>query len=111
MNIRNFSIYLLFVSFFLGCSSYNDVDKTPSVTGAIVDNEAWYSDMNDDVIRVDVTIPIPNAHQCAPYDDVTAPTRACTLEDIMEILTQRTTMNLPCMLKWNLMVLSPLTKL
>lgn len=66
----------------LGCESYNNVNKTPSVSGAIVDSFAWYSDMTDDVIRVDVTIPVPNDHQCIPYDDLTAPSRACTLADI-----------------------------
>ena len=74
-----FSVLLLL---FLGCESYNDVNHTPSVSGAITDSAAWYSDMKDDVIRVDVTIPIPNAHSCVPFDDITAPSRACTLDDI-----------------------------
>jgi len=67
---------------FLGCESYNNVNHSPSVSGAISDNSAWYSDMKDDVIRIDVSIPIPNDHRCVPFDDITASSRACTLEDI-----------------------------
>lgn len=77
---------LLFLSlsiFFVGCESYNDKkDPLPSVVGDIVDNVAWYNDVNNDVMLFSVNNPIPNEYKCKPFDDLTAPSRPCTLEDI-----------------------------
>lgn len=72
----------LLLLFLLGCESYNDKDNAPSVVGAISDYEPWYSDMNDDLLEMRVSIPIPNEYNCPPYDNTTAPSRPCTLADI-----------------------------
>jgi hypothetical protein len=65
-----------------GCTSYNDVNETPSVVGAINDEDSWYKDESSEVIEMSVTIPVPNDFLCEPYDDITAPMRPCTLDDI-----------------------------
>ncbi len=78
---------LFFISisifFFIGCESYNNLDnQSPSVVGDIVEPTAWYSDSNNDVVVMNILNPIPNEYQCSPADDITAPQRACTLEDV-----------------------------
>jgi len=65
-----------------GIESTNSVSKMPSVVGDIKDNEAWYKDANNNVVRFDIRIPTPNSYECAPWDDITAPPRPCTLDDI-----------------------------
>ena len=66
-----------------GCGgSSNSVSKEPSVIGDIKDNELWYKDANTNVISFDIVIPDPNSYDCAPWDDITAPLRPCTLDDI-----------------------------
>lgn len=67
--------------FLLGCESYNNVDHVPSVEGDITDNDSLYSGEND-VLGMSVSIPVPNTSLCRPHDDLTAPLRPCTLEDI-----------------------------
>ena len=83
LNNKNRLIYffLSLILLFLGaCQSYNDVK--PSVVGNIQDTDSWYSDMNNDILRMDVTIPTPNSSLCADYNDITGPLRACTFEDV-----------------------------
>jgi spore coat protein H len=83
-----FFIYFLFILvLFGGCDSKSSVSQfpaieAPSISGDIVDNSAWYSDMKDDVTTIRVTIPVPNDYECVPFDNRTAPSRPCTLEDI-----------------------------
>ena len=76
------TISLLLLLLLGACSSYNDVDKTPSVVGDIEDNASWYEDMQDDILEIRVAIPIPNEYDCVPFDNRTAPSRPCTLADI-----------------------------
>lgn len=82
-------ILLLFFIFFLGCQSYNSVAHNPSVSGEIVDNFTWWDDTNNEVMEMDVTIPIPNPLECAPYPPyppeeyyVLDDPRPCTLDDL-----------------------------
>ena len=75
-------LFSFFIIFLLGCESYNNVNHTPSVIGEMVDNEAWYSDANTDVLTMRVQIPVPNSALCAPHDDKFAPPRPCTFEDV-----------------------------
>ena len=70
------------LTFFLSCSSYNDENHEPSISGDIVDSTSWYSDMNDNVVEMIVKVPVPNDYQCKPYNDLNAPSRPCTLDDI-----------------------------
>ena len=72
----------LFILFFAGCSAYDDTDRVPSVEGNITDKASWYADESNDLLRVDISIEVPNDFECAPFDDHTAPLRPCTLEDI-----------------------------
>jgi len=65
-----------------GGGSSNSVSKEPSVLGDIKDYDNWYKDANTDVISFDVSIPNPNSHNCVPWDDINAPSRPCTLDDI-----------------------------
>ncbi|MDF1877471.1 CotH kinase family protein [Sulfurimonas sp. SAG-AH-194-L11] len=74
-----FSFLLLLLN---ACGSYNE-KSTPSISGAIVDNAAFYSDLQDNVLEMNVLIPNPNDYNCVPFDNTTAPSRACTLEDII----------------------------
>lgn len=76
------SFILFFIVLFTACSSSNDVRHVASFVGDISDNEAWYSDVVDDVLLMRVTIPEPNEYLCAPFDNQTAPLRGCTLADI-----------------------------
>jgi spore coat protein H len=76
------ALYLFSFTVFLGCGSYNNVDHSPSVSGDIQDSISWYSDMQDDVHLIRVNIPNPNDYKCAPYYDLTAPIRPCTLQDV-----------------------------
>lgn len=73
-------VSFLVVLISLGCESYNNV--TASVEGDIVDNARWYDDMKDEVIDVNVTVPVPNDYNCSPHTDPLAPERPCTLEDV-----------------------------
>ena len=68
--------------FFNGCSSYNDVDYTPTFVGPISDNPSWYGDSSVKVSQMDVFIPTPNTSLCAPYDNQFGPLHPCTLEDV-----------------------------
>ena len=69
--------------FILGCQgSYNNVSHKPSVSGDIEDNSTWYADMNNNVLKMSVSIPTPNSSLCAPYNNPNGQKRACTLEDI-----------------------------
>ena len=74
-------IFLLFL-LLNGCSSYNDKDYTPTFSGDIEDTESWYDDMKDEVLVMNVSIPVPNEFKCAPWDDHNATPRPCTLADI-----------------------------
>jgi len=66
-----------------GCESYNTVEEPlPSVSGDIVDNAAWYSDMQDEVIDINITVPNPNEYLCAPFDDIFGAQRPCTIADV-----------------------------
>ena len=62
--------------------SSNAASKKPTFTDDIQDNEAWYKDANTNVIRFDVNIPVPNSRTCSPWNDLTAPPRPCTLDDV-----------------------------
>lgn len=64
------------------CGSYDNVDRTPSVSGDIVDYDGWYTETIDRVLNVYINVPVPNEYYCAPYDDHAAPIRPCTLEDV-----------------------------
>jgi len=77
-------IYTPFLVLLLaGCSAYDDIDRTPSVEGDITDKLSWYNDIDDaKALRIDVDIPVPNDYQCAPYTDINATPRECTLADI-----------------------------
>jgi len=83
VNVKSRFLFLFIVLTLTGCGgSSNNVSKQPSVIGDIKDNERWYQDANTNVISFDITIPNPNSYNCAPWDDVTAPPRPCTLDDI-----------------------------
>lgn len=106
MNVKNRKFFLgklLFITivsiFLSACKSNNNVDKTPSFTGDISDNESWYalpldsrmsvtqssapvSGINSSLVDMDIYIPIPNSSLCVPWDDLTAPARPCTLDDV-----------------------------
>ncbi len=75
---------LIFFFLFNGCSSYNDKDYTPTFSDdePIVDNDSWYDDMTNEILRLDVTIPNPNDTKCSPYTDINADFRPCTLDDV-----------------------------
>ena len=82
-------LYLFVIIIFSGCENSNSLYQppisatgTPSIVGDIVDTESWYSDANDSVLKMYITIPYPNSSLCVPYDDLTALPRPCTLEDI-----------------------------
>jgi len=79
-----FKSLLLMLIFLIvaGCSSYNNVDKSPSVKGDIEDNASWYNDANNDLLVMEVIIPSPNSSLCLAYDDLNGTSRPCTLEDI-----------------------------
>jgi len=74
------AVFLIFLIIFSACESYNNVKA--SIEGDIVDNAAWYSDMNDEVIDINITVPVPNDYNCSPHTDPLSPERPCTLEDI-----------------------------
>ena len=78
------TLLIILVIFILqSCSSYNNVDKSPSIIGGIVDNVTWYLDESTEVTDVNITIPAaPNSILCAPYNNTTAPLHPCTLADI-----------------------------
>jgi len=77
-----FSLAFFLLLSFIGCESYNNVDHEPSVVGDIVDSTAWYADELDEVIDINVSVPVPNEYLCAPYDNTSAPLRPCTLLDV-----------------------------
>ncbi len=78
------TLFIILVIFILqACSNYNNVDKSPSIIGGIVDNVTWYLDESTKVTDVNVTIPTgANSILCAPYNNTTEPLRPCTLADI-----------------------------
>lgn len=85
MNVKNLSkvTFLLCISLLFGCGPYNDVKKNPSISGAIVDNQAWYKQIDPfAIVSMSISIPEPNDFLCSPYSDLTAPPRPCTLNDI-----------------------------
>lgn len=75
-------VYVLFFLFLSGCTSYNDVDKTPSIKGDIEDNDSWYDDMTDEVLFMRVNIPVPNDFNCTDFNDTNGTLRPCTLADV-----------------------------
>ncbi len=94
---KTFLISLLFI--FSACSSENNVNRTPSVVGDIIDTASWYtlpldsriditesnssvSGINSTLADIDIYIPVPNSSECLPWNDFTAPIRPCTLEDV-----------------------------
>ena len=89
MNVRKNNLLLLAVAAFMisGCNigSFNDVDKKPSVVGSIHDNPAWYQAIpdRDTPIEMQVNVPVPNDYMCRPWNNLAAPVRPCTLDDIL----------------------------
>ncbi len=76
-------LLLLFTMILMtSCTSYDDTDRTPSVVGDINDSISWYSDSNNDVLEMKITIPTVNDFLCAPYDNLSYDLRPCTLEDV-----------------------------
>ena len=65
-----------------GIESSNSATKKPSVVGDIKDNEGWYKDANVNAIQFNINILNPNTHKCSPWNDLTAPQRPCTLDDV-----------------------------
>lgn len=57
--LNKFILILSFL-FFYSCSSYNTVDSSPSVEGNISDYLPWYSDVNYDLLDLNVSISFPN---------------------------------------------------
>jgi spore coat protein H len=81
--VKNFIVLgISALLFFTACESTNSVTHTPSVVGDIVDSQTWYADVNNEVLAMSVEIPDPNSALCAPFDDMSAPPRPCTLADI-----------------------------
>ena len=82
--LRVFFVFALLSTMFANCGggSSNSVSKAPSIIGNIKDNEAWYRDENTNVLQFDINIPNPNSYKCSPWDDLTASSRPCTLDDI-----------------------------
>ena len=75
-------IILISILILNACQSYNDVAHKPSVDGNISDNPSWFDGSDEEVLEMRVNIPNPNDYLCAPYDDIKAPPRPCTLLDI-----------------------------
>ncbi len=74
---------MLFLLFFLGCKSYNNIGNgEPSFRGAMVDSVTWYEDANNDVLVMNIINPIPNALKCKPANNLLAPLRPCTMADV-----------------------------
>ncbi len=82
MRCRFFFVSILFLFLFGGCGSYNNKKSVPSVVGDIDDKPQWWIDETVQFDKMYVTIPQPNDYLCKPYNDLTAPERPCTLEDI-----------------------------
>lgn len=76
-----FIIYFLVFLVATGCTSSDNTDRTPSVTGNISDNLDWYDD-EATLKTVYTSYSIPNSQLCAPWQDTSAALRACTLDDI-----------------------------
>lgn len=53
-------IFLFLSFFFYSCSSYNTIDNSPSVEGNISDYAPWYTDLNNKLLEMNVTIHFPN---------------------------------------------------
>jgi len=82
---KSYIIYYSFIilTFFVGCSNYNDIKKNPSIIGDINDTNSWYNDTNYDVRIINITIPNPNELNCSSYNNKNGDKRNCTLEDIV----------------------------
>ena len=66
-----------------GIESSNSATKKPSIVGAIKDNLAWYRAVDPNTsVQMYITVPTPNDYKCKPYDDLNAPARPCTFEDV-----------------------------
>ncbi len=77
------SLLVASILYLQGCgSSYNTVEKTPSVVGNINDKDEWYTIQRDYVTKMSVTFDDPNEYLCAPYTDPTAEPKPCTFEDV-----------------------------
>ena len=81
-----FSFSILLITLILSsCSgSSNNASKKPSIIGTIEDNLTWYEIIpdRDTPVEVHIEVPVPNDYTCRPWDDLTAPERPCTLDDV-----------------------------
>ncbi|MDF1883898.1 CotH kinase family protein [Sulfurimonas sp. SAG-AH-194-C21] len=83
--MKLYILSILFSLLFIGCGSYNEKSSgKPSFSAAIVDNAAWYSDSNTDVLKMKVFVPTPNEYNCPPFNNTTLATRPCTMADVNE---------------------------
>ncbi len=86
VNVKN-SILLLITALTLsscGLDSFNNANKKPSVVGNIKDNLEWYQAIpdRDTPVNISISIPVPNEYKCRPWNNLSAPKRPCTLDDI-----------------------------
>ena len=82
MKFFTFILLILLVSA-CGISSSNNASKKPSIVGDITDNLAWYRAVDPNTsIEMSIIVPTPNDDKCKPYDDLNAPARPCTFEDV-----------------------------
>ncbi len=80
--MRNFLTLIFPLFIILGCGSYNK--KSGSENLQLHDNISLYSDYDDPkLIELQVNIPVPNDYLCAPWYDLNATPRPCTLDDIL----------------------------
>jgi len=82
MKFLYYTALLCTFSLFQGCGNYNDVDKTPSIVGELIDNQEWYNEMPQTLLETRVFIPVPNDDLCVPWDDLNASPRPCTFDDV-----------------------------
>lgn len=81
--MKRMTFFTLFlIAFLTSCDNYNNVVHQPSVVGTIDDNDSWFASEKIEALEMRVYIPTPNEYLCAPYDDLNAPPRPCTLEDV-----------------------------
>ena len=87
-NVRKNNLLFLIATVFTisGCNigSFNNADKKPSVVGNIQDNAAWYQAIpdRDTPVEMQVSVPVPNDYTCKPWNNLSAPKRPCTLDDV-----------------------------
>jgi len=83
---KSYIIYYSFIllTFFVGCSSYNDETHEATFTGEIKDTNSWYADTDENVnvLEMRVTIPRPNEYECTPHNNHNLSKRPCTIADI-----------------------------